>query len=51
MHFPQRPLPDKHTYAVNGINIKTSGEVKNLGITLSSDVSWGKHMRNICGTA
>jgi hypothetical protein len=40
-----------HTHTVNRINFKTSEEVTYLGVTLRSDLSWGKHIRNICGTA
>jgi hypothetical protein len=51
VHFLQKPLQQQHAYKVNGINIKTSDEVKYLGISLTADISWGKHVRNICGTA
>jgi hypothetical protein len=33
------------------MNVKTSDEAKYLGLTLIADISWGKHIRNICGTA
>jgi hypothetical protein len=48
VHFLRKPLQQQHSYTVNGMNIKTSNEVKYLGITLTADISRGKH---ICGTA
>jgi hypothetical protein len=51
VHFVQKLSNQHHTYTVNGINIKTSEKVTYLGVTLTSDLSWGKHIRNICGTA
>jgi hypothetical protein len=51
VHFLQKPWQQQHTYKVNGINVKTSDVVKYLGITLTVDISWGKHILNICGTA
>jgi hypothetical protein len=51
VHFLRKSSNQQHTYTVNGINIKTSEEVTYLGVTLTSDLSWGKHIRNICGTA
>jgi hypothetical protein len=44
-------LQQLHTYTGNGINIKTPDEVKYLGLTLTSDFLWGKHMCNIYGIA
>jgi hypothetical protein len=36
---------------VDGINIKATDEVKYLGLTITSNLSWGTHIRNICGIA
>jgi hypothetical protein len=51
VHFLRNLSNQHHTYTAIGINIKTSEEVTYLGVSLTSDVSWGKHIRNICGTA
>jgi hypothetical protein len=51
VHFLRKLSNQHHTYTVNGINIKTSEKATYLGITLTSDLSWGKHIRNNCGTA
>jgi hypothetical protein len=40
---PQQ-IKQQHTYTVISINIKTSDEEKYLGIILTSDILWGKHM-------
>ena len=40
-----------HVYAVDDINIKATDEVKYLGVTITSNLSWGTHIRNICGRA
>jgi hypothetical protein len=49
IHFLRKPFNRHHTY--NGINIKTSEEVANLGVIITSDTSWRKHIRNIFGVA
>jgi hypothetical protein len=34
---------------VNGVNIKISEEITYLGVTLTSEIDWRKHIRNIFG--
>jgi hypothetical protein len=51
VHLLQKLSNHRHTYTVNGINIKTSEEVTYLGVTITSDISHGKHIRNINSVA
>jgi hypothetical protein len=47
----QKSSYQQHIHTVDGINIKASDKVKYHGMKLSSDISWGKYMRDIYSAA
>ena len=51
VHFLRNSTDHNHVYAIRDINIKATDEVKYLGLTITSNLSWGTHIRNICGIA
>ena len=51
MSFWERHLSSTACYNINGVQLSNSESVKYLGVTLTRDLSWRKHIREICGKA
>ena len=44
MHISRKKLPNKHQYNLDGQSLEQVTNIKDLGITVSSDLSWSKHI-------
>ncbi|XP_046685630.1 uncharacterized protein LOC124371344 [Homalodisca vitripennis] len=49
--FNRNKSPVLHTYSIRGHALHRNLSVKDLGVTLSSNLSWELHIRNICNKA
>ena len=43
--------PAKHRYTLRGHTLTEESDVKYLGVTLSNDMKWNRHIANICSKA
>ena len=43
--------PSKHSYTLRGHTLAEETDVKYLGVTLSNDLKWNRHVTNICSKA
>ena len=51
MHFSKKKLKTQTSYKLNGQQLEQVTHISDLGITVSSDLSWFKHIENIAAKA
>ena len=47
LHITKRKKQEHHTYAIHGTDLKSAESAKYLGVEISSDLSFDKHIDNI----
>ena len=47
LHLTKKKHPFQQNYFIHGQKLATKSEAKYLGVTISSDLSWSKHVANI----
>ena len=51
IHFWEKDISSRRIYTANGIQISNAKFVKYLRVTITRAISWGKHIREVCGKA
>ena len=51
MIFWEKDISSRRNYTANGIELSNAEFVKYLGVTITRNLSWGKHIRKACGKA
>jgi hypothetical protein len=51
MHISRKKLPKKHQYDLDGQSLEQVTNIKDLGITVSSNLSWSKHVEETAAKA
>lgn len=51
LHITRSKKPIKHPYSLHGQTLQAVSDDKYLGVTLSSDMSWTEHIKNVSNKA
>jgi hypothetical protein len=51
LNVSQNPVPTNHPYTLNDQKLETVADIVDLGVTVSNDLKWSKHIQQLCKKA